>query len=51
MELNAEIKGIFLNQNNTLFAVAQEDGFEVYETYNFKKVSDDDDFKDLIVYF
>lgn len=42
------IHGMFFNQNNTLLSIATENGYKIYEAYNFIQVSEDDEIHSLI---
>lgn len=47
-KLTTTIHGIFMNQNNTLLSVATNNGYKIYESYNYLQVSEEDEFQDLI---
>jgi hypothetical protein len=50
MELNKHISinAMYINQNNTLLSLATTEGYKIYESYNFLKVSEDSEIHELI---
>ena len=42
------INGMFLNQNNTLLSLATNKGYKIFESFNLKQVSEDDEIIELI---
>ncbi len=45
---NNIINGMFLNENNTLISLATEKGYKIFESYNLKQVSQDDEIIELL---
>jgi hypothetical protein len=50
MEINKHItiNAMYINQNNTLLSLATTEGYEVYESYNFQKVSEESEIQELL---
>jgi hypothetical protein len=42
------INGMFFNQNNTLVSLATNKGYKIFESFNLKQVSEDDEINELI---
>jgi hypothetical protein len=42
------INGIFLNSDSSLFSLATENGYRIFETYNFNLVSEVDEIQNMI---
>jgi hypothetical protein len=50
MELNKHItiNAMYINQNHTLLSLATTEGYKIYESYNFLKVSEDSEIQELL---
>jgi len=42
------INGMFLNENNSLISVATDKGYKIFESYNLRQVSEDDEIIELL---
>lgn len=42
------INGMFLNEDNTLISLATDKGYKIFESYNLKQVSEDDEIIELL---
>lgn len=42
------INGMYLNENNTLISLATNKGYKIFESYNLKQVSEDDEIIELL---
>lgn len=47
-KINYTINGMFLNENNTLISLATNKGYKIFEAYNFRQVSEEDEIIELI---
>lgn len=42
------INGMFLNENNTMISLATDKGYKIFESYNLKQVSEEDEIIELL---
>jgi len=47
-KIDYSINGMFQNEDNTLICFATDKGYKIFESYNLKRVSEEDEFQELI---